>query len=182
MLRLVCLSQGGAVAYAAAVASAYGVRACIVTAAGPDAELAVFKGHELHVVPTDHTLTFEHSYTWWGELSLPTPLSSLACPAQATLHYYYPAGAVQSPASYASRFKHADTVESAQRRVVVKIGSSRKRWPGCELRKHYPTGNKRKLRVTASAHRRLLVMEVAGKAVARRRAEWKTVLQATRGS
>ena len=43
--------QGGAIAYAAAVASAYGVRACIVTAAGPNADLSVFKGHELHVVP-----------------------------------------------------------------------------------------------------------------------------------
>lgn len=59
--------QGGAIAYAAAVASAYGVRACIVTAAGPDADLSVFKGHELHVVPSEKTLTFEHSYTWWGE-------------------------------------------------------------------------------------------------------------------
>ena len=26
-----------------------------------------FRGHELHVVPTNSTLTFEHSYTWWGE-------------------------------------------------------------------------------------------------------------------
>ena len=60
-------NQGGAIAYAAAVASAYGTRACVVTAAGPDADLAVFKGHELHVVPTNSTLTFEHSYTWWGE-------------------------------------------------------------------------------------------------------------------
>ncbi|CAK0786790.1 hypothetical protein CVIRNUC_010004 [Coccomyxa viridis] len=57
---------GGAIAYAAAVANAYGTRACVVTAAGPDADLAVFKGHELHVVPTNSTLTFEHSYTWWG--------------------------------------------------------------------------------------------------------------------
>ena len=61
--------QGGAIAYAAAVASAYGVKACVVTAAGPDADLAVFSGHELHVVPTNSTLTFEHSYTWWGESS-----------------------------------------------------------------------------------------------------------------
>lgn len=59
--------QGGAISYAAAVASAYGIRACVVTAAGPDADLSVFRGHDLHVVPTNHTLTFEHSYTWWGE-------------------------------------------------------------------------------------------------------------------
>ncbi len=66
VMKAGCL-QGGAIAYAAAVASAYGVKACIVTAAGPDADLAVFKGHELHVVSTNSTLTFEHSYTWWGE-------------------------------------------------------------------------------------------------------------------
>ncbi|BDA50140.1 hypothetical protein COCOBI_15-2680 [Coccomyxa sp. Obi] len=57
---------GGAISYAAAVASAYGIRACVVTAAGPDADLSVFRGHDLHVIPTNHTLTFEHSYTWWG--------------------------------------------------------------------------------------------------------------------
>ena len=34
---------------------------------GRDADLSVFKGHELHVVPSEKTLTFEHSYTWWGE-------------------------------------------------------------------------------------------------------------------
>lgn len=62
-----CRLQGGAIGYAAAVASAYGVKACVVTAAGPDADLAVFSGHELHVVPTNSTLTFEHSYTWWGK-------------------------------------------------------------------------------------------------------------------
>jgi hypothetical protein len=36
-------------------------------AGGPDADLSVFEGHELHVVPTAATLTFEHTYTWWGE-------------------------------------------------------------------------------------------------------------------
>lgn len=59
--------QGGAISYAAAVATAYGVKACIVTAAAADADLSAFGGHELHLVPTDHTLTFEHTYTWWGE-------------------------------------------------------------------------------------------------------------------
>ena len=72
--------QGGAIAYAAAVASAYGVKACVVTAAGPDADLAVFSGHELHVVPTNSTLTFEHSYTWWGEH---LPCRCIAC----SLHF-----------------------------------------------------------------------------------------------
>ena len=69
--------QGGAIAYAAAVASAYGVKACVVTAAGPDADLEVFRGHELHVVPTNSTLTFEHTYTWWGESSSPVHDASL---------------------------------------------------------------------------------------------------------
>lgn len=92
--------QGGAVAYAAAVASALGVRACVVTgtlqqtllirsngcacndmmdrrlvlsnamsalaAGSSDADMSVFRGHELHRVATTETLTFEHTYTWWG--------------------------------------------------------------------------------------------------------------------
>lgn len=57
---------GGASAYAAAVLSAFGIRACIVTAAGGDADLSAFEGHDLHVVPSNATLTFEHTYTWWG--------------------------------------------------------------------------------------------------------------------
>lgn len=60
--------QGGAISYAAAVATAFGVKACIVTAASSDANLTVFEGHELHIVSTQDTLTFEHTYTWWGEL------------------------------------------------------------------------------------------------------------------
>ena len=77
--------QGGAIAYAAAVASAYGVRACIVTAAAPNADLSVFRGHELHVVRTERTLTFEHSYTWWGECpsSPETPLVWFLCKRRA---------------------------------------------------------------------------------------------------
>lgn len=63
-----CAMQGGAISYAAAVATAFGVRSCIVTAASSDADLTVFEGHELHVVSTQETLTFEHTYTWWGEL------------------------------------------------------------------------------------------------------------------
>lgn len=60
--------QGGAISYAAAVATAFGVKACIVTAASSDANLTVFEGHELHIVSTHETLTFEHTYTWWGEV------------------------------------------------------------------------------------------------------------------
>ena len=83
--------QGGAIAYAAAVASAYGTKACVVTAAGPDADLAVFKGHELHVVPTNSTLTFEHSYTWWGEdcISLTPSCASAARAANGFSNPFY---------------------------------------------------------------------------------------------
>eukprot|EP00798_Chlamydomonas_sp_ICE-L_P028631 gene28629-31798_t len=52
---------GGAVSYAAAVASSLGVKACVVTVAGSDADLSLFKGHELHVMPALETLTFQHS-------------------------------------------------------------------------------------------------------------------------
>lgn len=57
---------GGAVAYAAAVASALRIKAYVVTAGGEDADLSAFKGHKVHFVKTAETLTFEHSYTWWG--------------------------------------------------------------------------------------------------------------------
>ena len=70
-----CL-QGGAISYAAAVATAFGVRSCIVTAASSVVNLTVFDGHELHIVSTEETLTFEHTYTWWGKL-LPFCLSEM---------------------------------------------------------------------------------------------------------
>ena len=35
-------------------------------AAGGDADLSAFEGHDLHVVKSNATLTFEHTYTWWG--------------------------------------------------------------------------------------------------------------------
>lgn len=31
--------------------------------AGPEADLSVFEGHDLHVIPAASTLTFEHTYT-----------------------------------------------------------------------------------------------------------------------
>ena len=40
---------------------------CVCAVAGPDADLSVFQGHHLRVIPSDATLTFEHTYTWWGE-------------------------------------------------------------------------------------------------------------------
>lgn len=63
------MSAGGAVTYAAAVAEGLGHRTCIVTAAAPDADLSSLRRSRLHevvLVPANHTLTFEHSYTLWG--------------------------------------------------------------------------------------------------------------------
>ena len=75
-----CAMQGGAISYAAAVATAFGVKACIVTAASSDANLTVFEGHELYIVSTQDTLTFEHTYTWWGE----PPFTDQACRCHGT--------------------------------------------------------------------------------------------------
>lgn len=50
------------------------VRAAV---AGPEADVDVFEGAELYVIPANETLTFEHTYTWWGECSL------WACPSTA---------------------------------------------------------------------------------------------------
>lgn len=57
---------GGAVTYAAAVASGLHRRACVITAAAHDADLSIYRNHELYVVPSNATLTFEHTYTWFG--------------------------------------------------------------------------------------------------------------------
>ncbi len=51
---------GGAVSFAARVASAMGSRVSILTTAAADADFTAFGGHELEVVPATATLTFEH--------------------------------------------------------------------------------------------------------------------------
>ncbi|MGE0135321.1 MAG: PfkB family carbohydrate kinase [Dehalococcoidia bacterium] len=51
---------GGAVSYAARAAAALGVRARILTIAGGDASIDAFDGHEVHVIASEATLTFEH--------------------------------------------------------------------------------------------------------------------------
>ena len=38
----------------------------MLAAAGDDADLTAFKGHDLHLLKANSTLTFEHTYTWWG--------------------------------------------------------------------------------------------------------------------
>lgn len=54
---------GGAVSFAARVASAMGLRAAILTIAAADADLTAFEGHALEVIPASTTLTFEHRQT-----------------------------------------------------------------------------------------------------------------------
>jgi sugar/nucleoside kinase (ribokinase family) len=49
---------GGAVNYGAAVATAFGIRARILTIAGPDADLSRLEGHDLHLVEDNATVTF----------------------------------------------------------------------------------------------------------------------------
>jgi sugar/nucleoside kinase (ribokinase family) len=50
---------GGPVSYGARVASAFGIRARILTIAGDDPDLSPLEGHDVHVVRNAHTLTFE---------------------------------------------------------------------------------------------------------------------------
>lgn len=51
---------GGAVTFAARVASALGVRARVLLAAGDDADLDAFAGHEVAVIRVEQTMTLEH--------------------------------------------------------------------------------------------------------------------------
>jgi hypothetical protein len=54
---------GGAVTFAARVAASVGVRAGIVALAGRDADLTALEGHDLRVIDSASTLTFEHRST-----------------------------------------------------------------------------------------------------------------------
>jgi pfkB family carbohydrate kinase len=57
----------GAVTYAAAVAQGLQHRACIITTAGRPEDAQFWEGHHAHVMPTNATLTFRHTYTWFGQ-------------------------------------------------------------------------------------------------------------------
>ena len=62
-------TQGGAVSYAAVAARALGARACVVTAAAPAERPRlgeVFEGHRVAALDAGATLTFAHTYTWFG--------------------------------------------------------------------------------------------------------------------
>ena len=59
--------SAGAVTYAAAVARGLHERACIVTTAATPDDAQFGEGHEVHVVPDNATLTFRHTYTWFGQ-------------------------------------------------------------------------------------------------------------------
>jgi hypothetical protein len=52
---------------------------CVLTTAGPDEDLRLFDGHELHVVRANSTLTFEHRYDWLGERPGSELLESSVC-------------------------------------------------------------------------------------------------------
>jgi hypothetical protein len=56
----------GAVTYAAAVAKGLRKSACIVTYAERKEDVATLQGHDVHVVSSEATLTFQHTYTWFG--------------------------------------------------------------------------------------------------------------------
>lgn len=49
---------GGGVSYGAAVATAFGIRARILTIAGPDADLSPLEGHDVHLVEDSASVTF----------------------------------------------------------------------------------------------------------------------------
>ena len=55
-------ATGGAVAYAARTAAAFGERAGILTVAAADADLTPLATHDVHVVGSDATLSFAHSH------------------------------------------------------------------------------------------------------------------------
>lgn len=68
---------GGVVTYAATVVAAFGLRARILTTAAPDTDLTpLADAHDLHVVPSDATLTFAFDQTSEGR-----QLTALARPS-----------------------------------------------------------------------------------------------------
>jgi hypothetical protein len=54
------------VSFAARVAAAFGIRARILTIASADANLTALAGHDVRMVPSEATLTFEHRNTGGG--------------------------------------------------------------------------------------------------------------------
>jgi hypothetical protein len=54
------------VTYAAAVSKGLHERTCIVTASASPEDAAALAGHNAHIIPSDATLTFQHTYTLFG--------------------------------------------------------------------------------------------------------------------
>ena len=54
---------GGAVVYGARAAAALGVRAQLLTIAGPDSDFEALRGHDATIVQASHTLTFVHTFS-----------------------------------------------------------------------------------------------------------------------
>ncbi|CAG9464361.1 unnamed protein product [Pedinophyceae sp. YPF-701] len=59
-------ATGGAVTYAASLLGTLGARACVVTSGASPHDIVALRGHDVVHVPSQDTLTFEHSYTWFG--------------------------------------------------------------------------------------------------------------------
>eukprot|EP00892_Ulva_mutabilis_P005345 jgi/Ulvmu1/3182/UM015_0223.1 len=59
-------APGGAVTYAGAVAKGFRQSACIVTLVGIGYDLTFLGDHSVYAIPSHDTLTFEHTYTWFG--------------------------------------------------------------------------------------------------------------------
>ena len=57
---------GGAVVYGARAAAALGVRAQLLTIAGPDSAFEALRGHDATIVRTSHTLTCTHTFSHEG--------------------------------------------------------------------------------------------------------------------
>ena len=54
---------GGPIVYGARAAAALGVRAHLLTIAGPDSDFEALRGHDATIVQTSHTLTFVHTFS-----------------------------------------------------------------------------------------------------------------------
>ena len=54
---------GGAIVYGARAAAALGVRAQLLTIAGPDSDFEALRGHDATIVRSSHTLTIAHTFS-----------------------------------------------------------------------------------------------------------------------
>ena len=72
---------GGPIVYGARAAAALGVRAQLLTIAGPDSDFEALRGHDATIVQASHTLSFVHTFS--REAPGPRELRLLARPERA---------------------------------------------------------------------------------------------------